>query len=253
MKDWKKALRFALCLLPVGLIGGWFAVEMSFASMAPSMLETAISQAGSPGVLKAVSVAQTVLYAAVLGFFGYLLAAKIGLMRPLRPQNPPLMRVLLLSVFCGTIFSLDAWTFGRWIPALKASYAAMGSFDAGTWIASVLYGGVIEEVMLRLFLMSGLALMGWRLFFRRAERVPDKVLIIANILSALAFAAGHLPATSMTFGQLTPLLVLRCFLMNGAGGLLFGRFYRKYGIQYAMLAHMLFHLVSRTIWLITIP
>ena len=29
------------------------------------------------------------------------------------------------------------------------------------------------------------------------------------------------------------------FLFNGAAGLLFGRFYRKYGIQYAMLAHML--------------
>ena len=55
------------------------------------------------------------------------------------------------------------------------------------------------------------------------------------------------------FGELTPMLLLRCFLLNGAAGLLFGRFYRKYGIQYAILAHMLFHLVSRTIWLIAIP
>ena len=122
-----------------------------------------------------------------------------------------------------------------------------------TCIASILYGGVTEEIMIRLFLMSGLALLGWKLFFRSEEQVPIKVLVIANILSALVFAAGHLPVTAQTFGTLTPLLLLRCFLLNGTAGLLFGRFYRKYGIQYAILAHMLFHLVSRTIWLIAIP
>ena len=72
-------------------------------------------------------------------------------------------------------------------------------------------------------------------------------------IPALAFAALHLPSTAQLFGTLTPLLVFRCFLLNGAAGLLFGRFYRKYGIQYAILAHMLFHLVSRTIWLIALP
>lgn len=253
MKTWKKALRFALCLLPVGLIGGWFAAEMSLSSMDASMLAEALAQAGSLQTLKAVSTAQSALYAVVCGFFGYLLAVKIGLMRPLRLQNPPLVRVLLLSLLCGAVFSLDAWTFGRWIPPLKASYAAADSFDAIVWIASILYGGVIEEVMIRLFLMSGLALIGWKLFYKKEAAPPLQALAAANVLSALAFAAAHLPATAMTFGDLTPLLIFRCFLMNGAAGLLFGRFYRKYGIQYAILAHILFHLVSRTIWLIAFP
>ena len=79
------------------------------------------------------------------------------------------------------------------------------------------------------------------------------VIIGANILAAVLFAAGHLPSTLQMFGELTPMILVRCFLLNGAAGLLFGRFYRKYGIQYAILAHMLFHLVSRTIWLIAIP
>ena len=250
MKTWKKALLFALCLLPVGLIGGWFTAEMTFAAVDPALLEEAVRSAGSLEVVKAVSVASNVLYAVVLGFFGYILSEKIGLMRPFRFEKATLIRVLLISAACGAVFSLDAWTFGNWIPQLKASYAAAGSFDADVWIASILYGGVVEEVMMRLFLMSGLSLLGWKLFFRREAAVPVKVLAAANILSALAFAAGHLPVTAQTFGGLTPLVIFRCFLMNGAGGLLFGRFYRKYGIQYAMLAHMLFHLVSRTIWLI---
>ena len=253
MKTWKKALRFALCLLPVGLIGGWFMAEMTFSSMDASMLEETFRQIGSMETLKAVIVAQSVLYAAVLGFFGYIVAAKTGLMKPFRLKNPPLVRVLLVSILCGALFSLDAWTFGVWIPQVKASYASAGSFDAGVWIASILYGGVVEEVMIRLFLMSGLSLIGWKLFFRKEAAVPLRVLIAANVLSALAFAAGHLPATMLTFGELTPLIIFRCFLMNGAAGLLFGRLYRKYGVQYAMLAHMLFHLVSRTVWLIAIP
>ena len=42
MKNWKKALRFALCLLPIELIGGWFAAEMNLPSAAPDALETAV-------------------------------------------------------------------------------------------------------------------------------------------------------------------------------------------------------------------
>ena len=253
MKTRKKALIFSLCLLPVGLIGGWFTADMTLNSMDPALLEEALRQIGSLDAMKAVVVAQSVLYAVVCGFFGYILAGKIGLMRPFGFKNPPLLRVVLASIACAAVFSLDAWTFGHWIPQLRASYAAAGSFDAGVWIASVLYGGVIEEIMIRLFLMSGLALLGWKLFFRKEAAVPEKAFIAANVLSALVFAAAHVPATMMTFGELTPLIVLRCFLMNGGAGLVFGRFYRKHGIQYAILAHILFHLVSKMIWLIAIP
>ena len=50
------------------------------------------------------------------------------------------------------------------------------------------------------------------------------------------------------FGALTPLILVRCFLLNGGFGLVFGRLYRKYGIQYAMLSHALLHIVSKLIW-----
>ena len=252
MKTWKKALRFALCVVPIGLIGGWFSAEMLFSELDPAMLQEALRQVGSMTALKAASAAASVVYAVFCGFLGYILADKIGLIRPFRFEKAALLRVLPVAAVCGAVFSLDAWTFANWIPQLKASYETAGSFDAATWIASILYGGVIEEVMMRWFLMSLLALVGWKLFFRRQAAVPIKVLIAANILAALAFAAGHLPATAQLFGELTPLILLRCFLINGAVGLLFGRFYRKYGIQYAMLAHILFHLVSRTIWLIAL-
>ncbi|MBR6005212.1 MAG: CPBP family intramembrane metalloprotease [Clostridia bacterium] len=124
------------------------------------------------------------------------------------------------------------------------------TFDAVTWGASILYGGVVEELMMRLFFMTLTAFIAWKLFFRKEEAVPVKVLIAANIIAALAFAAGHLPSTITLFGALTPMIVFRCFLLNGAFGLIVGRLYRNYGIQYAMLSHALLHIVSKTIWLL---
>ena len=246
----KKALLFTLALLPVALVAGFFAVRYTMKLTDPAMLQQAIGQLGSEKALIAVSIAQVVLYAAVSGFFGYILSDKIGLMRPFRFEQKPLLITLIVSAVCGVVFSFDAWTFGKWIPEIGASYAAAGTFDADTWMTSVLYGGVIEEVMMRLFCMSLIAFLLWKLFFRKKETVPTGVLIAANIAAAVLFAAGHLPVTATTFGALTPMLVLRCFLLNGAFGLLFGRLYRKYGIQYAMLSHALLHIVSRTIWLI---
>ncbi len=171
-------------------------------------------------------------------------------MRSFRVEKKPLLITLTVSVLFGAILSLDAWTFGKWIQEIGASYAAAGTFDADTWITSILYGGIIEEVMMRLFLMSLIAFLLWKLFFRKRETVPTGVLIAANLIAAALFAAGHMPATAQTIGTLTPMHLLRCFLLNGAFGMLFGRLYRKYGIQYAMLSHALLHIVSRTIWLI---
>lgn len=47
-------------------------------------------------------------------------------------------------------------------------------------------------------------------------------------------------------------ILVRCFLLNGCFALLFGRYYRKYGIQYAMLGHFGLHLVSKLILIIFI-
>ena len=181
-----------------------------------------------------------------MGSVGCLLAEKLGLMKPFRFEKAALLKTLPLCVAAGLLFSLDYWTFGAWIPGVQE--ATDTTLNLHVLMASVLYGGIVEEVMMRLFLMSLLAWLGWKLFFRKQQKPPVAVLIAANVLAALLFAAGHLPATTMIFGQLTPLILLRCFLFNGGFGLLFGWLYRRYGIQYAMLGHMMAHLVSKLIW-----
>ena len=246
----KRALRFTLAMLPAALLAGYFGGKYSLASVPAEALEQAARQVGGPAAVLWITAAQMALYAAASAFFGYLLADRLGLMRPLRIDRKPLLRALAVAAVCGVALSLDAWTFGRWIPEVGASYADAGRFDAVTWLASIFYGGIVEELMMRLLIMSLLALIGWKLFHRAQEKPPTAALVGANVIAAALFAAGHLPATAMLFGRLTPMILLRCFLMNGAFGLLFGRLYRKYGIQYAMIAHALTHVVSRTIWIL---
>ena len=103
--------------------------------------------------------------------------------------------------------------------------------------------------MLRLFLMSLVALVLHVIFERRREGVSTAVLVAANVVCALLFAAGHLPVNDMMFG-LTPVIVLRCMLLNGIFGLAFGWLYRRYGLRYAMIAHGGCHVVSKLIWIL---
>lgn len=248
LQKYRGALRFTLALLPVAAVAGYLVVGYQLDLYDAATLSAVVAQLGSTGALLAIGTAQTVLYAAVCAFAGYLLAQKLGLMRPLRLAYAPLLRTLAVSLPLGVLFSLDYWTFGAWLPgeAVQTSLAAGLTFRG--WSSSILYGGIIEELMMRLFLMSLLAWLGWKLFFRRREAAPTGVIIAANVLAALLFAVGHLPATVGVFGALTPLVLLRCFLLNGGFGLVFGRLYRRYGIQYAMLSHALLHIVSKTVW-----
>ena len=110
-------------------------------------------------------------------------------------------------------------------------------------VVGLLAGGIIEEVMMRLFLMSLLSFIIYKLFYKKEKECPTKVFIMSNVICAILFAAGHLPSTA-AFTTLTPLLIFRCFLLNGAYGLSFGYLYRKYSIGYAMISHGLCHLIS---------
>lgn len=243
---YRAPLLFAFAMAPIGAVGGYFTLRYQLELLDPALLAPAVEQVGSMDMVFLISVIQTVGYALFCGFFGFLLARKVGLMKPIRFQTAPLLRTGLISLAGGIVFSLDYWTFGAWIPGIQE--ATLSGVSADALIAAVLYGGIIEEVMLRLFMLSLAAWVLWKLFWRKHETCPGKAVVAANLISALLFAAGHLPATAMTFGSITAPLLFRCFLLNGGFGLLFGWLYRKEGIQYSMVSHMLFHIVSKSIW-----
>ena len=83
------------------------------------------------------------------------------------------------------------------------------------------------------------------------SKPTNKIFIIANVVASLLFALCHLPANLSMFGNSLP-IIIRCILLNGAFGLIFGFVYRKYGLRYSMICHAGCHIVSKLIWILFI-
>ena len=242
-KYWKTLLFFALA----GLIGGFF-IGMYLLDSYPEEIRQQITEQGiSSFLMGLITAVQSAGYGLVLGTVGILLGKKTGLWKDERKlEKKPLIRTAVVAILGGLLLILpDLLFFGNYSVAIRDSYTVKPTVSY--ILASVVYGGVIEEVMLRLFTMSLLAFLLQKLF--RKEIATVGILIAANVIAALLFAAGHLPTTAMLMG-ISPLIIFRCFLLNSGFGLLFGWLYRKYGLRYAMLAHAGCHVVSKLIWIL---
>lgn len=248
----KKALLFGLCILPIALIGGFFTGIYSFEHLDDAMSALVLEQMGSKELFYVVTTIQSAMYGFLTGAIGYVIASNIGLVKSFRFEASILKRTVPVIIFFGCLFACDYFVFGRIIPEVAADYEK--GISPAYFLSSLTYGAVIEEILLRWFFMSAIAWILWKLFARKFEKadIPTWIFIVANILSAFAFAAGHIPATIAFFNGLNALILFRCFLLNGGFALLFGRYYRKYGIQYACLAHFGLHFVSKIILLIVI-
>ena len=244
---WKVLLFFTV----VGLLGGYFVSLYSFETLPEEMLQEVMVQGLTENVLAVVGAVQSAGYGLILGALGIVLSKKVGLWKDkLEFARKPLVLTAIASVAGGLFLILpDLLFFGNYSQAIRDSYAAKPTIPF--LIAMVTYGGVIEEVMLRLFLMSLIAFILHKLFEKGRQETSTTVLVTANIIAAVLFAAGHLPATLSTIGS-SPMILFRCFLLNGSFGLVFGWLYRKYGLQYAMLAHGGCHVVSKLIWILFI-
>ena len=249
LNRFKKPLLFVLALVPIAIVGGYFTGVYSWTELTADVRSQILVQVGNNlSLFYLITTLQTLLYAFILGFAGYILSDKTGLMKPVRFEKKPVLVTVGLTLFTGCVLCTDLFFFRNHIPQVAAMYQGKPAF--AYWMASVFYGGVIEEVILRLFMMSFIAFIVWKVFFRKEANPPTAVIIAANIIAALLFAAGHLPSTIQLYGEITPMILLRCFLLNGAGGLVFGLLYRKYGIQYSMMAHAGAHIVWKIIWII---
>ncbi|MBR3875455.1 MAG: CPBP family intramembrane metalloprotease [Clostridia bacterium] len=252
---WKTLLFFGM----MGLVGGFFTGLFIMDSYPVNIQQQLINELNTSGlgvfpphiVLGVVSAIQATIYGVVLGAIGIWLGKKTGLWKDERTiTKRPLLISIIISVLGGLAMILpDMLFFGKCSDVIMDSYATKPTIPY--ILATVTYGAVIEEVMLRLFWLSLIAFALHKLFGRKNEAPTVAILIIANLIAAILFAVSHLPATEQMLG-LTPMLVFRCFLLNGGFGLMFGWLYRKYGLRYAMIAHGGCHIVSKLIWILFI-
>jgi len=252
---WKTLIFFAV----IGLLGGFFTgiyVLDSYPADIKQQLIEELTASGldqfPPAILMGIITAmQAAGYGIALGAAGIWLGKKTGLWKDEKTiTKQPLIASIIVAVVGGMVLILsDLLFFGKYSEIIMNSYSAKPTISY--LIASVIYGGVIEEVMLRLFWMTLVAFVLHKLFGKKHDKPTIAILIVANVIAALLFAAGHLPATAQLMG-LTPMIIVRCFLLNGGLGLLFGWLYRKYGLRYSMIAHGGCHIVSKLIWILFI-
>ena len=204
-------------------------------------------------VLLPIQTLQNCILFAVTGGLGLLIAGRIGLGLPIleaklagEAVKERILAILPLSVLLGVVGSvlvvaLDVYVFG---PALRAELGAKASVislqgtQPAAWkgLLASFYGGINEEVLLRLFLMSLLAWLGKFISKTATGQPSTPVFWVANILAAILFGLGHLPATASLL-PLTPLVIVRAVVLNGLLGIAFGYLYWKRGFEAAMLSH----------------
>ncbi|MBZ4674011.1 MAG: Abortive infection protein [Spirochaeta sp.] len=238
MKIDKKALHFALLFFPIGLLCAWYLAYTNSTVAANLGVEVSL-----PLLLLATFIQVALVYTLLLAYLGHQLARKVGLLRPFSFEKTLGGKAVLLALLSALVMLSDYFVFAPHIPQVQASYSP-ASFSLVTLLFSMLYGGVLEEIMLRLFFLSLLVFILDLLFGRTRQglEIPKAYYHVANLIAAILFALGHLPATHAAFGALSGMLVLRSLVLNGVLGYLFGWVYLKMGIQYAMITHALTHL-----------
>jgi membrane protease YdiL (CAAX protease family) len=153
-----------------------------------------------------------------------------------------------LGVLSGIIIVLLSFLF---TPVSSIFQNAEVSVPIWKGFLASFYGGVGEEILLRLFLMT---LIVWIIFKikKTGDGKPYAIGIwLAIILTAVIFGLGHLPITS-TITTITPLVVLRAVLLNGIAGIIFGWLYWKKGLESAMISHFSADIVLHVIFPFTL-
>ena len=250
-KVFKENWQFLLLVLLGGLLGGYCIGLYSYDSLDPKLLEELQSQNVSKEMMALSSMIQYgIVFGLILAIVGIILSKKIKLWKEFKINKKAIIATSIITIICALLlYPGDKLIFGSLNTWVNEQYVVKPTIYK--IVGGLLVGGIIEEVMMRLFFMSLVIFVVSKLFYKNKKEVPVSVFVIANIISTLLFAAGHLPSTS-TMTTLTPLIIFRCFLFNGGIGLCFGYLYRKYGIGYAMISHGLCHLISDLLMIILI-
>jgi len=198
-------------------------------------------------ILLTVQIIQNIVLFAILIGLGMFISKKIGFGLPImegwlehKKVKQKFKSLLGISIGLGVLASALIIIFDIIfsLAGVTISLASATQISPPAWqgFLASFYGGINEEIMMRLFLMS---LIVWT-FYKIKKTSNDKPTALgvwlAIILTAVIFGIGHLPITS-ALTALTPLVILRAIILNGIGGVIFGWLYWKKGLESAMISH----------------
>lgn len=203
--------------------------------------------------IKLLSLIQPTILLIPAVFSGVMLAQRVGLSSPFaealvtrQPAVPALKAQLLPAVVGGAIGGAAILVLAAVSKSMLTAEVIQRLHELGKLLplpTRLLYGGLTEELLLRWGLMTFLVWAIWRLFQRRQMKPTTVTFVVAILLSSFVFAIGHLPIAIMLAGERTFSIIFFVVLANSAFGLVAGYLYWKYGLESAMIAHMLVHVV----------
>lgn len=237
--------RLACFWAGLGAVGALAVVPYSLA-IAPAAAPLPVP----PAILALVAAIQTGLLLLLLNWIGLRLGYPIGLDTPFsrawvrgqplpKPSRPALIQALAIGGLGGLILVGIDLAFQPWLPPTLTPLPAIALWKR---LLAAFYGGITEELLLRLFCMTLLSWVFWKLFTRQQAQPPRWIFWSAIAIAALLFGVGHLPAAAALW-PLTPIVILRILTLNSLLGIPFGWLYWQWGLEYAMLAHFCADLV----------
>lgn len=199
----------------------------------------------------AIGIVQNLILLSVAIGVGLLVARKVGLGAPLLEawlygQEPrqsvggSLGLGALVGIAVGVVVLIPLLIAAPHLPGLPLVSAGR----AALWKRLIVgfYGGIDEEILTRLFLLSLFAWFGTRVFQKGETGLSARVFWMANSIAAILFGLGHLPSASLVM-HITPAVVALALILNGIPALSFGYLYWRRGLESAMIAHFCADLV----------
>ena len=199
----------------------------------------------SPSRLLLVSLAQNAVLFAVVIALGLLAARAAGLGAPYidavlggRTPDHPVREMLVWSIGLGAAAGLFMLALDLFlIPLLPALLALARKTSLWENFTASFYGGLNEELLFRLLGLSVIAWLLSRVWHTPSREPTDAVFWSTNVIMAVLFGLGHLPAARAVTANITPLLVGRTLAMNGPIALVCGWLFWRFGIEAAIIAH----------------
>jgi hypothetical protein len=265
--QWRTLILFALLAIPAALAVLPYSITISGSALTvPAPENTSLSPEAMQTIVLAVMViftlGQAVLFNIPLTALGLLFAKWTGLDAPFirallyrLPRPARFGRAMLVGAVSGAaagglLLLLSQYVFGPWMDTSIAAAGITIPDVRWSWWEGLLasIGAAFnEEVCLRLFLLNGLAWLGNLLFGRKIGRPGTALLWAANILSALAFGALHIPNIMAIGMPVDAVTVSSALVMNGIIGILFGWLYWKYGLESAMVSHFAADIILKVV------
>lgn len=239
-------LRLWISLSVLGLLG---VASMMLSDLIEAFnMEMVMPANTSPQVLKLLFLVNPSITVIITAFIGCLVYAKVGLRVPvfeslLNIRNTPdysYWSIVLWGILIGSVGGMLVISMNYFFtPLLPYEYLDASNVHSLHIVSKLLYGGIVEEIMMRFGLMSVVVWILFKLF----KKLRCWMFETANIIIALLFAVGHLPALWAIVPDPTVWLYMYILLANGVLGIIYGYMYIKRGLESAMIAHMMTHIV----------